>query len=99
MQSDAATHMCGPLAAGSFCMTGAVQVCDEKADCALGEVCCMQFSPAGVLATCRPTCVGGAVRYQACKTDEECENRGPCTQHTCPAGDTVRTCSKPLECQ
>jgi hypothetical protein len=97
--NDAGTHACGALAQGSFCFNGAEQTCDEKADCPGNQVCCIQFLPQGIQAGCLPSCVTGLERYQACMTDVECENGGPCAPHACAAGETVRTCEKPLACQ
>jgi hypothetical protein len=97
--ADGGAHTCGPRNAGSFCLSGAEQDCDEKADCPSGGVCCLQFLAQGILARCMPTCVTGAERYQACATSAECENSGPCAQYTCPSGESVRTCERPLGCQ
>ena len=100
IEKDAGKQACGSLASGSFCMTGAVEECDEKADCQGSDVCCLQFTLQGIQATCTPTCIGGAVRYQACKTSGECENgSGPCATHTCATGETVQTCQRPIGCQ
>jgi hypothetical protein len=99
INNDASTHQCGPLAAGSFCLTGATQECDDKDDCKNAEVCCLLFLPQGIQASCMPSCITGAPRYQACSTAAECENGAPCASHACPAGETVRTCEKPLSCQ
>jgi hypothetical protein len=99
IRNDAGTHACGSLASGSFCFTGAVEECDEKADCPDKDVCCVQFAPQGITASCMPTCVTGLERYQACSTDAECENGGQCALYACPAGESVRTCQKPLRCQ
>ncbi len=97
--NDAGKQTCGPLAAGSFCSTGAVEECDEKADCTGSKVCCIQFLAQGIQATCMPTCITGVERYQVCKTTSECELGGPCQTHTCGAGETVQSCTKPLGCQ
>lgn len=97
---DAGKQACGAAASGSFCPLGAPQACDEKADCANGNVCCIEFLTQGIGAGCRSTCISGAERYQACKTDAECEpGTGPCALHACRSGQTVRTCTKPVECQ
>lgn len=97
--ADASTHQCGSLAQGSFCPFGATQTCDKKADCTTG-VCCIQFLLNGIQASCLPTCITGAERYQACATSAECESAGTCAVHTgCSAGETVQTCEKPRQCQ
>jgi hypothetical protein len=98
IREDASTHACGSLASGSFCFGGALQECDEKADCPSGNVCCLQFLTQGISATCMPTCITGAERYQACATTAECENGGPCQSHGCASGERVQTCEKPRQC-
>ena len=99
IRADASTHTCGPIASGSFCVTGAVEECDDKGDCPPGNVCCLQFQAQGIGAACMPTCITNVERYQACKTSVECDNGGPCKEYACVAGETVQTCEKPLECQ
>ncbi len=96
---DASTHACGSLANLSFCMMGATQACDEKADCTNGNLCCILFNQNGIEARCLPTCITGAERYQACKTSAECENLGTCSVYSgCTAGESVQTCEKPRQC-
>jgi hypothetical protein len=99
IDKGAPAYSCGPIASGSFCFMGAIEQCDEKADCTGNDVCCIQFLPQGVTATCMPTCITNAERYQACKTDKECETGGPCATHTCRSGEVVQTCTTPLECK
>ncbi len=98
--NDAGVQKCGFSGAGSFCMLGAPEACDEKADCTGANICCMQFLPLGIETSCLPTCITGAERYQACKTSAECESgTGPCATYTCKNGETVQSCTKPVECK
>lgn len=51
--------------------------CDAKADCASGEVCCMERTKTSMLAsaTCRPKCPvsdNTTMHYELCGGDEEC---------------------------
>jgi hypothetical protein len=72
--------------------------CDDTADCPAGQMCCYQFNHGCSLsASCQTTCVGGAVRVQACKSDSECAS-GSCTLRRCGGLDAATCEPDPASC-
>ena len=86
-QPDATT--CQPSTGGS-CNGGAVERCDEAANCLPGQACCVtSLTASGIESQCMTSCPGSDP--QSCRTDGECGGAGPCTAWVC-AGNVVATC-------
>jgi hypothetical protein len=80
------------------CQGGAVSECDEKADCPMNQVCCLQFGASGPRGSCQNGC--GTFGIQMCKTTLECTNDGgTCKSYTCLGNTTVQACRQPMGCQ
>lgn len=81
-------------------------LCDDKADCEDGEVCCYvkdgNGGPPSFSTTCRNQCRGpgpnGKPRPHLCKTSAECGDAGACNAKTCD-GFKLRVCGSPEGCQ
>jgi hypothetical protein len=85
---------------GSACLSDAgacaalVRVCDESADCPLGNVCCVTaIQPKAIATECKPACDPG--EPQACATRAECASDGgvACLDWACGAL-RVLTCNR-----
>ncbi len=78
---------------GGACNKDGRRMCDDKADCPMGEVCCYEANNGLLGSSCRATC--GMNRVQACKTSPECQmDGGMCAMHSCMGGaGTVMTCA------
>ncbi|MEO6420110.1 MAG: hypothetical protein ABIP39_11910, partial [Polyangiaceae bacterium] len=95
---DSATQECcltvmgggGPMAGGTCtakgaCMGGLALTCSSSASCAMGDVCCVNFTQTGGTATCQPSCMGGGGGggggggIQLCATDAECPMGEACS--------------------
>lgn len=98
-----ADHFCCDQKNAASCMprprpgtcAGPQRECDEAADCADGNVCCIPPNQAVTLAyfaTCAKTCgLNDPFSYQLCKTDSECENGKPCIGQPC-LGTMIGNC-------
>lgn len=106
---DAATEECCVDLAGASAATSCVakggctgtnkvgMACDEKDDCATGEICCFTSDgakPTGAVCQAGPCLVAGSPTdfAQSCRGDFECENTGSCVSGNCK-GYSVQTCS------
>ncbi len=79
--------------ASGACGNGFPLECDEKADCAMGLVCCYESVGNNLTASCHADCGGGGgSRTQACKTLGECQ-MGTCSVRQCSGGFSVQTCA------
>jgi hypothetical protein len=83
--------MCQPAA--TTC-AGSSFACDEKGDCANGQICCfvaVSTTAANNACTTGTTCSGGLFSIQICKTDAECTNGMSCVPQSCPVGGSTVT--------
>lgn len=92
---DAGASQCAPVGDGG-CSPGTFsQTCNEAADCAGGNVCCLSASlgiPPDIKAACETSCSGFSL--QLCKTSAECKNGQPCGAFPC-RGYIIDSCGPP----
>lgn len=108
-----ADHFCCDQKNAPSCMprprpgtcAGPQRECDEAADCAGGNVCCIPPNQAVTLAyfaTCAKSCgLNDPLSYQLCNADSECENGKPCIGQSC-LGTIIYNCGgsiPPQRCQ
>jgi hypothetical protein len=97
-------HYCCDTPSSETCVPNTVsgcagerRLCDEAADCPVGQVCCVPFAEAPFFVhstLCSTSCDRtGLQGTQVCKTDSECKNAQPCQQQTC-SGKVVRACEQ-----
>jgi hypothetical protein len=85
--------MCLPAA--STCSGNKVE-CDEKADCAEGQICCLDTTnliSGAFTISCQTSCGSGLGKAQVCTTNAECPG-GTCSIYSCE-GNITQACSSP----
>jgi hypothetical protein len=104
------TFCCARSDGGKSCDTSAQQCsrdagnvrfeCDEAADCAGNDMCCLVQGGAdglGGAAGCQVQC--NATEIHLCKTDADCGSGGACAPVSCYGGTrTFMACNKPAFC-
>jgi hypothetical protein len=109
-----ANFCCGTAGNGGFTETcetagtscgGLSAACDETADCAGGQICCLvatSFTSANLACQTGTSCSGGLFSIQVCRTSAECESgSGPCIPQQCTLGGgsvTIEACGNVPTC-
>jgi hypothetical protein len=75
---------CGKNACGDFAPRPGPFLCDERADCAAGYVCCFQVTPGGTDSSC--------IAAELCKSDAASFRREACNPAATPGECTTGTC-------